>query len=93
MLCGDGNSMTQTWTTERDHHSPSGVRHVMRDPSATPSPLVADDRIAVCAYMGERTWEASFYTQDYRSINETGATATAAIRRLCERMQWKVPTL
>ena len=73
-----------TWTTEPDHHAPRGIRYVLRNPDVKPSPLVADDRLAVCSQDG-RTWEARYWL-GYESVKVTAGTPERAMRLLDEAM-------
>lgn len=83
--------ITLTWSTEPDHHSPSGVCHVLRTadfPAHHFSPLCADDRVGVCSYYGKRTWRACFFI-GYDNIWVQAGTAAKAMRllerELCKR--------
>jgi hypothetical protein len=70
------------WTTEPDRHAK--VRYVLRDPAfpkGSLSPLCADDRIAVCSYMGKRVWEASAWF-GYHRVNASAGNAERAMRLL-----------
>lgn len=88
--------ITLTWSTEPDHHSPSGVRHVLRTadfPAHHFSPLCADDRVGVCSicaadHSGRRPWRARFFI-GYDEIWVQDGTAVKAMRlleqELCKR--------
>ena len=73
-----------TWTTEPDHHAPRGIRYVLRNPAIEPSPLVADDRLAVCAQDG-RKWVATYW-HGYTSTEVTAGTPERAMRLLADRL-------
>lgn len=73
-----------TRTDETDRSAPKGVRKVLRCPEfprGSLSPLCADDRLAVCAYVGPRTWEARFWV-GYDSVKAVGSSMAVAMRRL-----------
>lgn len=74
-----------TWTTEPDHNSRRGIRYVLRNPDVQPSPLVADDRLAVCSQDG-RTWTAVWWNHDYTSTKRTAGTPERAMRLLSEAL-------
>lgn len=80
----DANQVGFVWSSEPDHRAPRGKRYVLRSaaiPKGAASPVCNDDRVAACAYMGNRTWVATFWL-NYETLSFHGGTAISAMSRL-----------